>query len=131
MLYKYHTFIPPQKLLHVIKHEVCNYPVGPTSYSRIVTDSISAQACKQGWKAKVKAHTHKKHKTRHILFRLSIEDVKSHKTEFVCIFVEDAEEDAQNHWVFVEDAEEDAKTIVFLWKTHKRKKQYNIQYIFY
>ena len=42
VLYKYYTFIPPQKLLHAIKHMVCNYSAGPIVYSRIVTNIISA-----------------------------------------------------------------------------------------
>ena len=42
VLYKYYTFIPPQKLLHAIKHMVCNYSAGPIIYSRIVANFISA-----------------------------------------------------------------------------------------
>ena len=47
--------------------------------------------------------------------RAFVEDAQ--KDENLYVFVEDAQEDAQNLCVFVEDAQEDTKTSVFLWKT--------------
>ena len=45
--------------------------------------------------------------------------------------MEDVQEDAQNLCVFVEDAQEDAKTIVFLWKTLEGLRDKIKHYILY